>query len=151
MNIATPRILATILCMLGVPLSQAQTASSGGAELAPLASKTNAAVYSCDLRGQFNQCRQFAVDPQQAIVRLSQVEESCQSLGGRFAPLACPTEAVVARCEEVKFRRDFVYENFYYAGDPSQWTPQGLEYACAHLPGKYRAASSLVSGEKPQH
>ncbi len=146
----TPFILAAMLSMCGLPLCQAQSASLAGNGLASKATESNAVVYSCDLRAQFNQCRQFAIDPKQASERLPQAEQSCQSLGGRFEQRACPGEALVARCTEVKFRRDLTYDNSYYAGEPSKWTPASLEYACAHLPGRYHAASSPMPKDSTQ-
>jgi hypothetical protein len=139
-------IIALVLCCVAMPSSQAEEAPRSSLKIGQMLRDAGAPAYSCDLRVQFNQCRQYAVSPGQAAARIAQIEESCTSLGGRFAQAECPNDAVIARCREVMFRRDAFYDNSYYAGEPAQWTPEALEHACKHLPGQFES----VPGKLPQ-
>lgn len=94
-------------------------------------------MYACDLRRQFNQCRQYAVGPGNAPLRIKELSEACDTLEGKLTPSACPQTQVVAMCKEVKFRRDAVYDAYYYNGAPSEWTVEKLQEVCRHLPGEF--------------
>jgi len=94
-------------------------------------------IHACDLRKQFSQCRQYAVFPGNAAVRLAELSDACQSLGGVLLKDPCPDKHVLAHCREVKFRRDVVYDAVYYEGEPGQWTIEGLQEVCKHLPGQF--------------
>lgn len=132
-------IIALVLYSLAMPPSRAEDAPRATLKLGQMLRNAGAPAYACDLREQFNQCRQYVVSPGQATVRIAQIEESCESLGGRFAQAECPTDAVIARCREVVFRRDAIYDNAYYAGEPTLWTPEAVEHACKHLPGQFES------------
>lgn len=134
-------IAALILCGAATHPALAEDAPRSTLKIGQMLRDAGAPAYSCDLRVAFNQCRQYAVSPGQADVRIAQITESCQSLGGRFAQAECPNDAAIARCREVKFRRDVYYDNFYYGGEPAQWTQESLVHACKHLPGQFESLS----------
>ena len=94
-------------------------------------------IYSCDLRKQFSQCREYSVAPGNADLRVAELADSCSSLGGALLLTACPASQVLARCHEVKFRRDAVYTAVYYKGKPTNWTVKELKAACKNLPGQF--------------
>lgn len=94
-------------------------------------------VYSCDLRKQFSQCRQYAVYPGNAAARVTELTDACHSLGGTLLLTPCPDVQVLAQCHEVKFRRDVVYDAVYYKGKPARWTVKKLQDVCQNLPGQF--------------
>ena len=100
-------------------------------------SNENLPVYSCDLRKQFSQCRQYAVFPGNAAMRVTELTDACQSLGGNLLLTPCPQTKVLAQCSEVKFRRDVVCDAVYYRGKPAHWTVEGLKEVCTNLPGQF--------------
>ena len=112
---------------------------SAGVQLGRLLRDANAALpqYSCDLRKQFNQCRQYVVAPANAEFRVKELSDACESLEGILAQSPCPQEAVIAQCREVKFRRDAVYDASYYQGPPSAWTVEKLQDVCSQLQGDF--------------
>jgi len=112
---------------------------SGGVQLGRLLRDTNADLpqYACDLRKQFNQCRQYAVAPGNAALRIKELSDACESLEGGLTQSPCPQEKRIAQCNEVKFRRDAVYDAHYYQGAPSDWTIEKLQDVCRHLPGQF--------------
>ena len=110
-------------------------------KLAQLLKDSNAEIglLSCNLRAVFNQCRQYAVYPANAVQRRAEIAESCTSLGGELREASCPGEGRLARCRELKFRRDVYYDATYYTGPPSNWSAAELQVQCQHLPGQWEA------------
>lgn len=102
-------------------------------------SVTDLPIYACDLRQQFNQCRQYAVGPGNAELRIKELSDACGTLEGKLSQTACPQTQVIAQCKDVRFRRDAVYDAYYYAGAPSDWTVEKLQEVCKHLPGEFVA------------
>ncbi len=96
-------------------------------------------IYACDLRKQFNQCRQYAVGPGNAETRIKELSDACGTLEGKLSQTACPQTQVIAQCKDVRFRRDAVYDAYYYEGAPSGWTVENLREVCKHLPGEFVA------------
>lgn len=94
-------------------------------------------TYTCDLRGQFNQCRQYMIGAADDKARINELATACQSLGGSFARGQCPEEQRIATCMDVKFRRDVFYDAMYYPGEPSAWTVEHLKEVCQNLPGNF--------------
>ena len=130
-------------CVL--PLALAQDTGSapvgGGVQLGRLLRDSIAELpqYSCDLRKQFSQCRQYVVAPGNSEFRVKELSEACVSLEGVLTQSPCPQEKVIAQCQEVKFRRDAVYDAFYYQSPSSIWSVERIQEACRHLPGNFVA------------
>lgn len=93
--------------------------------------------YTCDLRAQFNQCRQYMIGAVDDKSRINELALSCQSLGGTFARGACPEAGRLATCMSVRFRKDVFYDASYYPGEPSQWSGELLKEVCQNLPGQF--------------
>lgn len=113
--------------------------SGGGVQLGRLLRDSNAELpqYSCDLRKQFDQCRQYVVGPGNAEMRVKELSDACASLEGFLTQSPCPQAQVIAQCKEVKFRRDAVYDAYYYQGLSSTWTVEKVQEVCRHLPGNF--------------
>lgn len=94
-------------------------------------------TYTCDLRAQFNQCRQYMIGAVDDKSRINELALSCQSLGGTFARGTCPESERLATCMSVRFRKDVFYDASYYPGEPSQWTSEHLREVCQNLPGQF--------------
>lgn len=94
-------------------------------------------AYTCDLRAQFNQCRQYMIGVVDDKSRINELARSCQSLGGTFTRGVCPEADRLAMCMSVRFRKDVFYDASYYPGEPSQWTREHLKEVCQNLPGQF--------------
>lgn len=139
------RIAALAAWMTVCTLAQAQDTGAapvgGSVQLGRLLrdSITDLPQYSCDLRKQFNQCRQYVVAPGNSEFRVKELSDACVSLDGILTQSPCPQEKVIAQCKEVKFRRDAVYDAFYYQSPSSIWSVEKVQEACRHLPGDFVA------------
>lgn len=136
-------LVAALMVGLAPQLALAQepvaAPSGGGVQLGRLLRDSNAELpqYSCDLRKQFDQCRQYVVGPGNAEMRVKELSDACESLEGILTQSPCPQAKVIAQCKEVKFRRDAVYDAYYYQGPSSTWTVEKIQEVCRHLPGNF--------------
>ena len=142
MNIKVACIAALMICHANPPVqAQAQepAAAGGTVQLGRLLrdSVADLPIYACDLRKQFNQCRQYAVGPGNAELRIKELSDACGTLEGKLSQSPCPQSQVIAQCKDVRFRRDAVYDASYYEGAPSSWTAENLREVCRNLPGEF--------------
>lgn len=105
-------------------------------------------TYSCDLRQTHSLCRRYSL-LEGATETLAELKEGCESMGGRFEPVACPASDQAGACVDIVrnyHKPDVIYDNVYYNGTgqldamPQQehppWTPDTMAEICENLGGE---------------
>lgn len=99
----------------------------------------DADIYSCRLNRTYNQCRQYPI-PENLEHKLSDLKERCLSMpNADFTAKPCPTESRIAQCQHIQLDyhdpQTLIYDNHYYAGKESPWTPSKIKRVCMDLEG----------------
>lgn len=95
-------------------------------------------TYACDLRTASAQCRTLSV-LKKSVQTIADLDDGCTSMGGTFAPGACPDTQLLARCNDIvrnDHKPDVIYDNHYYADVEA---PGDIARICQNLGGHFVA------------